>query len=437
MLKRYFVHWLAILLVAAPVGSAVAQQAATDPTLTVFLDCHTFYCDFDHFRREIMFVNWARDRQDADVHILITQQQTGGGGWEMTLAFIGSNQFTGREDTLLYIADRDDTQDEIRSGLTNAIKIGLVPFVAGTPAAEHLVVLYQPPTAAAPVASTQQEDPWDFWVFELRARGSVNGESQQRFYSGSSSVEASRTTEDLKLSFEASWHGNRQEFDLIDTLVGLDTTIVSTRNSYELEGLSVWSLDPHWSLGVSGSARRSTVVNQDLTLRGGPAIEYNIFPYDESTRRQLTFRYSLGLAAFNYDEVTIYDKTSEVLPTHNLRVGLSVTQPWGRVFTSFNASQFLNDLTKHQLSLFGSVSFRVFRGLNFDVFGSVARIKDQLFISSVGLTQEEILLRQAQRETDFRYDLSIGFSYRFGSRFNNVVNPRMGGGGGGMIMMIM
>lgn len=428
-MTRHRIHLLAVFLLGLPLTQAGAQQTSAGQAVTVFLDCHTFFCDFDHFRREIAFVNWARDRQDADVHLLITQQRTGGGGWEMTLTFIGLDQFASREDTLQYVSDRDDTREEVRTGLTNSIKLGLVPFVAATPAAQHLVLLYEPPGTATPAALAPEDDPWDFWVFELSADGSISGESQQRFFSGGSSVEASRTTEALKVSIEASWFGNRQEFDLVDTLLDLDTTIVSTRNSYELEALSVWSLDPHWSLGAMASAERSTVVNQDLTLKGGPAIEFNVFPYRESTRRQLTFRYSLGIASFNYDQVTIYGKTSEVLPTHSLRAGLSVTQPWGNVFTSVNASQFLNDLGKHRLSLFGSLNFRVFRGLSFNVFGSVARIKDQLFISSVGLTPEEILLRQRQRETDFRYDVSIGLRYRFGSRFNNVVNPRMGGGG--------
>jgi hypothetical protein len=434
MSKPSLRFWLAGTLLAVPLA-APAQEPATEQVLGVFLDCNTFYCDFDHFRREIAFVNWVRDRQDADVHVLVTQQQTGGGGWELTLAFIGLDDFAGRDDTLRYVSDRDDTTDEIRSGLTGTLKLGLIPYIAGTPAADHLVILYQPPAEQAQAAATQADDPWNFWVFELRARGSLQGESQQRFFSGSASAEASRTTDDLKISIEASWFGNRQEFDLVDTLAGLDTTIISTRNSYELEGLSVWSLDPHWSAGVQASASRSTVVNQDLALRGGPAIEYNIFPYSESTRRQLTLRYSVGVAVFDYNEVTIFDKTSEVRPTHNLRVGLSVTQPWGNVFTSLNAFQYLNDLSKHSVSLFGSVNFRVFRGLSLNMFGSVARIKDQLFLSRVGLTPEEILLRQRQRETDFRYDISIGLSYRFGSRFNNVVNPRMGGGGGVIIMM--
>ena len=45
-----------------------------------------------------------RDRSDADVHVLVTTQDTGGGGTEYTLKFIGLGSFVGVEQTLRYSA---------------------------------------------------------------------------------------------------------------------------------------------------------------------------------------------------------------------------------------------------------------------------------------------------------------------------------------------
>ena len=70
------------------------QTPAQDSALRVFLDCPNTYCDFDYYRTEITFVNWVRDRQFADLHLLITSQGTGGGA-EHTLAFIGLRRFAG------------------------------------------------------------------------------------------------------------------------------------------------------------------------------------------------------------------------------------------------------------------------------------------------------------------------------------------------------
>ena len=55
----------------------------------VYLDCERRFCDFDYIKTEITFVNYVLDRQSADIHIIVTRQQTGGGGNEYTLAFMG------------------------------------------------------------------------------------------------------------------------------------------------------------------------------------------------------------------------------------------------------------------------------------------------------------------------------------------------------------
>ena len=71
------------------------------------------------------------------------------------------------------------------------------------------------------------------------------------------------------------------------------------------------------------------------------------------------------------------------------------------------------------------LEYRIFRGFEINIFGFYSRIKDQFFLPSEGLSQEEILLRRRQRETDFRFNVGVGFSYRFGSKYANVVNPRL------------
>jgi hypothetical protein len=44
------------------------------------------------------------------------------------------------------------------------------------------------------------------------------------------------------------------------------------------------------------------------------------------------------------------------------------------------------------------------------------------------VTPEEILLRLRELQSGYEYRFSTGFTYSFGSLFNNVVNPRFGGG---------
>ncbi|MHB8093780.1 MAG: hypothetical protein ACYDH0_02450, partial [Candidatus Aminicenantales bacterium] len=81
---------LALLFSAAPSRAGDVEQTIDDLKKSaprVFIDCPR--CDINYIRTEIQFVNYVRDRAGADVHVLITQQDTGGGGREYTIAFIG------------------------------------------------------------------------------------------------------------------------------------------------------------------------------------------------------------------------------------------------------------------------------------------------------------------------------------------------------------
>src|SRR5512137_3145732 len=124
---------LALILGLGPARRPAAAQTAPQnidelkkTAVKVFLDCDD--CDLDFIKTEITFVNYVRDRLEAQVHILITTQQTGGGGQEYTLSFIGQNDFKGLNDVQKYFTSKTDTDDEIRKGLVKALKLGLMSY---------------------------------------------------------------------------------------------------------------------------------------------------------------------------------------------------------------------------------------------------------------------------------------------------------------------
>lgn len=84
------------------------------------------FCDMDFLRTEIPWVDYMRDRADADEHILIIPQATGAGGSRYTLEFIGLRHFAGRTYTLQYTARADDTEDTTRRGIAHTLVLGLV-----------------------------------------------------------------------------------------------------------------------------------------------------------------------------------------------------------------------------------------------------------------------------------------------------------------------
>ena len=402
--------------------SARAQNAPDSlAALTVFLDCDD--CDEDYIRTEIAFVDYVRDRKEAQVHLLITTQRTGGGR-EFTLTFIGREVFAGVNDTLRYVSSNTDTDDERRAGLVRTIKLGLVRYVARTPMAALLDVRFE--EGATPAGQTTPEnDPWNFWVFRVGTNGSFNAEESTDFLRLSGNLSANRVTEDWKIQLSANGNYRRSNFDLGEE------TITSTNRNGSFNGLVARSLGGQWAVGGFASVSTSSFNNTDLSITVAPALEYNLFPYAESTRREFRLTYRLNFRAFDYEEVTVFDKTSEQLLQQAFEAGLEFRQPWGTAAGSFEVSNYLTDFREtlfdfYRVEVFGFVEMRLVRGLSIFVHASASRIRDQLFLPREEASEEDILLRNRRLPTSFEYNVSLGLSYTFGSIFNNVVNPRFG-----------
>jgi hypothetical protein len=160
-----------------------------------------------------------------------------------------------------------------------------------------------------------------------------------------------------------------------------------------------------------------------------PGIEFDFFPYAESTRRSLTVQYTIGAFRNDYREITVFDKLSETVPNHSVIVSLGLRQPWGSLGAYTSVSQHLNHTDRYRMSVSGSTDVRLFRGFSFNVFASYDKIRDQISLQKGSATRDEVLLRLRQLSTNYSYYLSFGFSYSFGSIYNNIVNPRFGGTG--------
>jgi len=401
------------------VSNSYSQEKALDieelkkSAPKVFIDCNR--CDFDYIRTEITFVNYVWDRKEADVHILITIQRTGSGGREYTIAFIGQKDCADLQNTLEFFSNRTETQDEIRRGLVQTLKLGLGPYVARSPIAACVSVQLD-----QEVKATAVEDKWNFWVFDASFRGRLSGEEQRNSATFSGNLSANRVTPASKLRMGLDIDYDRDNYD-VD---GERTTSIS--DSRDFDGLYVKSISEHWSVGAWLSLTSSTYRNIEFAYTIHPAIEYNFFPYSVSTRRQLRILYKIGYGSYRYREETIFDKTSEDLFNESLSITLELNEPWGTAEFSLQGSHYFHDFGKNRFRLSGELSFRIFKGLSLDIDGNYSATRDQLSLPKGETTLEEILLRRTELASSYRFFTSIGLSYRFGSVFSNVVNPRFG-----------
>ena len=228
------------------------------------------------------------------------------------------------------------------------------------------------------------------------------------------------------MNFRGNVNYNQREIDLAD-----ESTFTDSRTDWGFSHLIAYSLAEHWSIGVQGEMRRIVRFNQAFRAEMTPALEYSFFPYEEATRHALTVFYQIGPAYRRYIEETQFLQTAETRWEQSLEFELSQRQQWGDASISMTGSHFLHDIDLYNVRLRGEIDFRIARGVSVNAEGNISWVNDQIYLSAEGATDAEALLNLQQRAQDFNYSLQLGFSFQFGSIYNNVVNNRFSGGGGG------
>ena len=222
----------------------------------------------------------------------------------------------------------------------------------------------------------------------------------------------------IELNAGASYNENNYNVE--------DYNYKNVSRSQNVNTVIVKSIDDHWSTGGYASAYSSIYSNIKFSYSLAPAIEYNLFKYSESTRKQLRFLYRFGYDFNYYNDTTIFFKIKEGFISHSLSIAFETKQIWGSVSTSVSWSNYLYDFNKNYLSVYSNVSLRIFGGLALNFTGGANFIHNQLALPKYDATIEDILLSRRSLETQYSYCGNAGFSFTFGSIYNNVVNPRFG-----------
>lgn len=419
-MKRFILPVILLFFIIPCFSQETASKSDTlrKDALNVYMESS------DYIRKEIPYINYVRDIKDASVYIISTIQRTGSGGREYTYFLVGQHEFEGMRDTVSFASKPDATEDEIRAKEVNTLKMGLMRYVAKTPLSEYMKI-----TFTEPLSETVSTDKWNSWVFRARFTGFLDGQQSIKSSSLNGNLSASRVTEKWKIDLRAWYNYSKDIFEIDEDI------IESTNNSKSFNALIVKSISDHWSYGGSYEIGSSSYSNLKLSTEIMPGIEYDIYPYSESTRRQLRLLYSIGYKYSAYIDTTIYDKMQEGHFKHSIEAAYEVVQKWGSIDVSIEYSNYLYDWSKNNLSIDGFIDVRLAKGLSVNFGGGASLIHDQLGLVKGGATPEEVLLRRKELETQFQYFTMFGFTFTFGSIYNNVVNPRFGNsGGGGMII---
>jgi len=383
----------------------------------LFLDCRT-NCDMQYFKTEINFVDFMLDRQSAELYILLVRQRTGSGGREFTMTV--ENKKSGHDPyEMKFFTDPNALDDETRKVILKNLKKALLKFMV---CEEFLVDIDY---SIESETKDQEEiivDPWDAWVFSLGVNGNLNRESQFNSSNFPFNVSANRITDQHKFLGNLNYNREESNFTLVEG--GEEEVFTNILTSFSGRLLYVYSLTDHWSVGGILRYNRSVFDNYDHSLTVSPAIEYNIFPYSETADHNFTFRYEIGGRYNDYIDTTSFFKTTELLSRHRLSIDYRIVKPWGRIDFDAGFSQFISRSDRYSIDINPSVDVNLFKGLNFftGIFYSIT--KDRINIPKGELSIEEVLLQNVLQDSNFSLFMYFGINYRFGSKFNNVVNTR-------------
>jgi hypothetical protein len=382
--------------------------------ISFYLDCEE--CDFTFVRQELPFVSFVRDPLLADVHILLSESNTGSGGEKFFLNFIGRNGFKGIDNEYNITTIESATDDDIRKALLKILKVGIIQYYSKTGFIDQMNIDLEEKENRK--ADDMIIDRWNKWLFSIEAGGEIGYEKSQSSFDLGGSASASKITEEWKTKVDG-YYSVEQEKYLDD-----DSTILNRQHDTEVSAYFVKSMTDKWSAGIFTTYSSRNYINTRNKAGLAAGIEYNIFPWKDCNRRVFAIQYWAGMNYFDYYDKTIYDKLHETRFSEGLEIDLKLIQPWGEISVGLEGRHYFHDFSKNRLTLESDLSIRITKNLSVFCQLQADVIHDQIYLSGRELSLDDILLERRKLATTYEINSELGLRFTFGSIYNNVVNER-------------
>ena len=385
--------------------------------LKVYLDC-SWSCDDDFLQREMSYIDFFRDAKSANLHIIVKGERGSSGGEIVTFRFIGVEEFEGVNNTLVLDVPVNTPEASKRELYLEVLKKGVYAYVIRTKANDAVFLSYSENKTEK---KEIEQDKWNNWAFETSIGGYFSGEESYSNSNSYVSLSANRITGESKFtsSFSINSSISKYKFE-----TGPDVTV---ENKSKYANMTyVKSRGEHFSIGAKANYSQATFMNYDGSYKFSPCVEYNLFPYSESSEHRLSLLYGVSANHNDYTDTTVYLKVSENFVSHLLYLSYHNSQTWGSLSLSIYGDQILDkdDLKKYNIGISSNIDWNIAKGLALNFWGYIDLDRAQIHLPLNGATYEEIILRQKELESNYFYRLDFGLSYTFGSMKNNVVNPR-------------
>lgn len=410
---------LYIFLVVPSILSLFSQEKFQE-RLKIFVEGTQL--DFNYIRNNTPFVDFVNDPKVCDIHIIAQRQFTGGGGIRYSFEY-NSISFSEIPTFKLSCYVLANESDEIaRKKITQALQSGLMPFINEKEGLSEVTIISVERSRSENELSKDSSitDPWNNWTFRLGTSIGFEGEDRRSNLEYNFYGRADKITDAWKIS-------NQYDYERSVSIIERENgeNIRTVRKYQDADIRYVLSLNPHWSTGLFIQLEQSTYRNIKWSYEGIPAIQYNIYDWKDSDRKQFTFSYYIGPTHNKYFETTIINKDQEWLWKQVAEIRFNRVETWGEIDFSLEGGNYFPGFENYFIESDFEISYRISRGVSINFEIRAESIHNQVYLSLSELSDEELLLNTRKLPTSFEYSGRIGISFQFGSIFNNVVNERL------------
>jgi hypothetical protein len=382
----------------------------------VYLDC--WGCDGDFLQREMPYIDFYQDAKTANLHIIVNAEISSNGGEIVTFRFIGVNEFENVDNTLTVDILPNTSNDSKRKEYLEVLKKGVYAYIIRSKSNNIASLSYlKNDTDEKEI----EKDKWNNWSFRISTGGYLNGEESYSNSNSYANLSTNRITQATKFTSNLYINSSVSKYKFDDS-----EDVIVENKSKQANMTYVKSKGEHFSIGAIADYSQSTFRNYNGQYKLSPCIEYNTFPYSESSEHRMSILYGLSANYHNYIDTTVYLKNSESFVSHLLELSYQNSQTWGSFSFSINSNQILdkNDLQKYNVRISSNIDWNIVKGLSLNYWAYINFDRAQIHLPLNGATYEEIILRQKELESNYFYYINFGLSYTFGSMKNSVVNPR-------------
>ncbi|MEO0281583.1 MAG: hypothetical protein ABIN05_04470 [candidate division WOR-3 bacterium] len=257
------------------------------------------------------------------------------------------------------------------------------------------------------------------WNFNLEGLTELYSENQYKNNLLKIKLGGNRFINDDQMKLELSFSVSKKYFYLDSNRI-----LTSFNRNVFSEVEYIQAINDRISSRVKLDGYNSIFSNYKLKNDLSIGIEYSLFPYVEGNTRLLKISYEFEPSFIIYYDTTVYDKIREILHRNIIKLSYNVLFPKGNISLSLLGSNYIQYFDQYSLSLEGSMKLYFFKGFSVNLYGDFVVPRDKRNIQKAGYTDEDLLLLQKERATDYAFFLEVSLSYTWGSKYINIESFR-------------